>query len=93
MASIAMTDDICTICLLPLEGAIHTTNCNHQFHEHCMSEWLRAHSTCPMCRAAQHQPVQEESTVSVEIQILNDGTVIIIEENSTTIIIDFSEPD
>jgi len=41
----------CTICFDPLE--INTTqlkNCHHEFHTHCIEEWLQINNSCPSCR-------------------------------------------
>lgn len=38
----------CSICY---EVADHRTPCGHHFHRHCLSRWLMATPTCPMCRA------------------------------------------
>jgi hypothetical protein len=47
MDEIDQTDD-CPICLDPLNENVHTTECNHRFHNQCLS---RIHNNlCPMCR-------------------------------------------
>jgi hypothetical protein len=48
----------CGICLeeidIDLLGnssvAVTTTSCDHQYHRHCLNEWLMNHNTCPTCR-------------------------------------------
>jgi hypothetical protein len=41
----------CTICLDPLEiNTIQLKNCHHEFHSHCIEEWLQINSSCPSCR-------------------------------------------
>jgi len=28
---------------------IQEGNCGHKFHMHCISKWIKEHSTCPLC--------------------------------------------
>lgn len=45
----------CPVCLAqvePGEKLRRLPRCAHSFHADCVDAWLRAHSTCPMCRAA-----------------------------------------
>ena len=88
-------DEICIICRELLGGNKQAIWCNHEFHSQCISQWLQTHNSCPICRSPRPQTVQEhtENTVTVEIQFLNDGTVIITEEDSMTIIIELPETD
>jgi hypothetical protein len=49
----------CAICLrLVLLGELvrRLPACGHLFHAGCVDEWLRAHPTCPLCRAAVRRP-------------------------------------
>ncbi|XP_044972254.1 uncharacterized protein LOC123439628 [Hordeum vulgare subsp. vulgare] len=44
----------CAVCLGQLEAgekARRLPKCAHLFHAECVDAWLRAHCTCPMCRA------------------------------------------
>ncbi|KAL3469513.1 hypothetical protein BJX99DRAFT_241153 [Aspergillus californicus] len=44
---------ICAICLdyVPRNHPIHTLECRHIFHGHCLEAWfLSAHYNCPLCR-------------------------------------------
>lgn len=35
----------------------HDGECNHWFHDHCISEWLQNHDECPLCRVDMvHEP-------------------------------------
>lgn len=49
-------DDVhieCSVCLSNLEEgemARLLPNCKHTFHSQCIDTWLRAQSTCPICR-------------------------------------------
>lgn len=58
----AMPDDEpeqCSICLLPLRGALTKIDCNHSFHFNCLVTWettqtseSQGNSSCPLCRRA-----------------------------------------
>ncbi|KAL3117509.1 hypothetical protein niasHT_008357 [Heterodera trifolii] len=47
----------CTICLgeiekeTPFKLLAILDPCKHIFHNECISEWFKNHSTCPICRA------------------------------------------
>lgn len=44
--------DQCSICLTKLvSGAVvKKLPCDHEFHNHCLNQWLEKHPTCPLCR-------------------------------------------
>jgi len=44
----------CCICMCEFEsGDVATTMpCGHSFHAGCITQWLRTHHTCPVCREA-----------------------------------------
>ena len=47
------TDEVCVICHQPItrNQMIRKLNsCSHQFHIHCIDEWLSSNRTCPTCR-------------------------------------------
>ena len=47
--------NLCSICFEILEDTPTISHkrlpCNHDFHEHCLGEWLRQSRSCPICRA------------------------------------------
>lgn len=46
-------EKICVIChqQIELNQIIRKLNsCSHEFHVHCIDEWLSSHSSCPTCR-------------------------------------------
>jgi hypothetical protein len=48
-------NDECSICLsklskLAISSKSHTLSCNHTYHKHCIDEWFKNNSTCPLCR-------------------------------------------
>lgn len=47
-----LEDDICSICIEPIEvGDIITiTLCEHQYHNTCIRQWLKYSMICPLCR-------------------------------------------
>ncbi|KAG8053016.1 hypothetical protein GUJ93_ZPchr0001g30131 [Zizania palustris] len=49
----------CAVCLGQVESGEKVRRlpkCAHMFHADCVDAWLRAHSTCPICRAAVEGP-------------------------------------
>lgn len=45
---------MCVICQCDYEEGeqIKTLTCQHQFHDECIMQWLKNHSTCPICHAS-----------------------------------------
>ena len=73
-------EDICTICLEPLqrtiqESSIKRLECKHEFHAQCIIEWKREQAkesghvqtkmTCPLCRKS----IYNLSTKSLSLEI------------------------
>ncbi|KAJ1256673.1 hypothetical protein BS78_K334500 [Paspalum vaginatum] len=49
----------CAVCLAELDDGVGVRVlpvCMHYFHADCVGEWLRAHDTCPLCRAPLDPP-------------------------------------
>ncbi|WVZ48905.1 LOW QUALITY PROTEIN: hypothetical protein U9M48_000299 [Paspalum notatum var. saurae] len=49
----------CAVCLAELDDGVAVRVlpvCMHYFHADCVGEWLRAHHTCPLCRAPLEPP-------------------------------------
>ena len=40
----------CSICMEISSNKVIKTNCNHEFHEKCLLEWMKISKTCPICR-------------------------------------------
>ena len=42
----------CSICLMEVNDGEDTIllPCGHMFHEKCVTQWLKIHNTCPLCR-------------------------------------------
>lgn len=54
-AGVAVAALDCAVCLGQVEAGEKVRQlpkCVHLFHAECVDAWLRAHSTCPICRAA-----------------------------------------
>merc|ERR1719295_530346 len=43
----------CSTCLelFTASSVVISTQCGHIFHSHCIIEWLKSRSNCPLCRA------------------------------------------
>ncbi|WVZ87024.1 hypothetical protein U9M48_033726 [Paspalum notatum var. saurae] len=54
-------DDECAICLqgFCVEEKLRAMPCSHAFHQHCIFEWLRRKTVCPLCHH-QLMPTTEE---------------------------------
>jgi hypothetical protein len=50
-ASLSTEPETCSICLNICYTHQSTTPCNHIFHTHCITAWIRrGNNTCPICR-------------------------------------------
>ncbi|KAM6589201.1 hypothetical protein CsatA_011806 [Cannabis sativa] len=66
-------EDKCVICLESLfkidddstigQVVVESKQCNHVFHQTCITNWTRVHKTCPICRL----PLHYLHTVSSEV--------------------------
>jgi hypothetical protein len=68
--------NICPICLLKYEIndkiRLLTPPCSHHYHQKCIDEWFKQHTTCPTCRHdfdPAHRPPQNNNTVNVPIDV------------------------
>lgn len=63
-------DTECCICLEPFcveEKLKQSATCNHIFHEHCISTWIKDHNTCPKCRTTLfYMPPATTRTIPLE---------------------------
>ncbi|KAL6602801.1 hypothetical protein ACP70R_043162 [Stipagrostis hirtigluma subsp. patula] len=55
----AGAEEKCCVCLAGMREAQALRalpRCGHRFHEKCIGKWLKAHPTCPVCRATAVPP-------------------------------------
>eukprot|EP00760_Papus_ankaliazontas_P038702 PhM_4_TR9252/c0_g1_i1/m.76925 len=47
-------EDRCIVCQVEMSRGevIRVLPCGHQYHEHCITTWLRQKRSCPLCKAA-----------------------------------------
>ncbi|XP_063963697.1 RING finger protein 24-like [Lytechinus pictus] len=66
-----MTNDTCAVCLEEFKQGerVGQCPCRHNFHIGCVSRWLDAHETCPICqtRVRQNRVTERTRLVSVSI--------------------------
>lgn len=63
----------CSICLESIEGNSHTLSCNHNFHSHCINEWINSfHWKCPLCRA---------DAVKIELKEFKEDNIIFFKDD------------
>ena len=58
----ADVDDKCCVCLAGMredQALRELPRCGHRFHDKCIGKWLKAHPTCPVCRATAVPPPQD----------------------------------
>lgn len=46
----AQPTEVCSICTEYLTTEVVATTCHHNYHNECITEWLKAAVTCPLCR-------------------------------------------
>jgi hypothetical protein len=64
------SSDKCTVCLGGMrEGQAlrDLPRCAHRFHDKCIGKWLKAHPTCPVCRATAAPPDAAGESIDDEI--------------------------
>jgi hypothetical protein len=46
--------ETCVICQCDYDDGdqVKTLTCQHQFHDDCVMQWLKNHSTCPICKTS-----------------------------------------
>eukprot|EP00288_Rhodomonas_lens_P013534 CAMPEP_0177694908 /NCGR_PEP_ID=MMETSP0484_2-20121128/3179_1 /TAXON_ID=354590 /ORGANISM="Rhodomonas lens, Strain RHODO" /LENGTH=443 /DNA_ID=CAMNT_0019205807 /DNA_START=31 /DNA_END=1359 /DNA_ORIENTATION=+ len=59
-------EEQCMICLLELEKGegVLRLPCGHMFHDHCGTEWLHTHTTCPNCRLEVGKEAEEAAAAA-----------------------------
>ncbi|PIA57944.1 hypothetical protein AQUCO_00500102v1 [Aquilegia coerulea] len=75
----------CAVCLSNLEEKEMVRllpNCKHTFHSHCIDTWLRAHSTCPICRTEAEPRAQPHQ--SIELDALVQATAPPVDSMNST---------
>lgn len=66
--------EMCTICRAPMEENTiikKIKKCNHCFHQTCLDNWLKNHTTCPNCR----QDIRENETAEEPEASVDASTV------------------
>ncbi|KAK7284327.1 hypothetical protein RJT34_19072 [Clitoria ternatea] len=64
----------CAVCLCEFEETETLRlipKCDHVFHPDCIDEWLKSHTTCPVCRA-NLSPTESVHVVPVDVEAQND---------------------
>lgn len=56
---IMKTEDICGICLFPMDHPLDILQCHHSFHRECIMKWYQYKLNCPLCRRGADEEDQE----------------------------------
>jgi hypothetical protein len=83
-----------TECPICYDGvADYKTQCNHEFHKICLTNWYNTHRTCPMCRVLILNPEGQVFQVSREFLRTVEEVNEIQRQQGTRFVIDkISEP-
>jgi hypothetical protein len=63
----------CPVCLGQVEAGEKVRRlpkCAHSFHADCVDAWLRANSTCPMCRAAAATATKQQAEPATAVVVV-----------------------
>jgi hypothetical protein len=63
----------CPVCLGQVEAGEKVRRlpkCAHSFHADCVDAWLRANSTCPMCRAAAATATKQQAEPTTAVVVV-----------------------
>jgi len=72
------SNEVCAICLCDFEQdetLIKLANCNHMFHDTCLTNWISKNAFCPYCRgrvdAKEEKPPGGMAPISPNIEIIS----------------------
>lgn len=63
----------CSVCWedFKLDEMVNQLQCEHIFHNECITPWLELHATCPVCRKPQNEAAAAHSRQVRSIILLN----------------------
>ncbi|KAL5729963.1 RING-type E3 ubiquitin transferase [Ranunculus cassubicifolius] len=76
----------CSVCLSNLEEgemARLLPNCKHTFHSQCIDTWLRAHSTCPICRTEAKPILVRPESIEVGVVVPPTAPPVVSSEGTS----------
>ncbi|PKA66262.1 RING-H2 finger protein ATL51 [Apostasia shenzhenica] len=77
----AASDGDCSVCLAEFrdgESLRRLPKCGHAFHQRCIDTWLKAHSSCPLCRAGVVSPAAAELAIMAAEEAETAGDVVLV---------------
>lgn len=61
---------VCAICLEEVAEEDIPQQCSHVFHNTCITPWLEAHGTCPVCRTKLREVAATRSDVQIRSNVI-----------------------
>ena len=60
----------CPICLEYItDDTIKITSCHHNFHNECLTQWIRTNNSCPLRRTQFNGPVNNDESTPLTIPL------------------------